>query len=98
MKLGTKIGLGLFTLLMVVVAVRLWPQRQWQELAAGVATNAPANDIISRGEYLARVGDCVACHTATGGREFVGQRPMATPFGALYVPNITPDDDLVSCL
>ena len=49
--------------------------------------------VITKGEYLARAGDCVACHTAAGGTAFSGGRPMPTPFGALYVPNITPDEE-----
>ncbi|MDB5744704.1 MAG: alcohol dehydrogenase [Polaromonas sp.] len=49
--------------------------------------------IITKGEYLARAGDCVACHTAAGGKVFAGGRPMPTPFGALYAPNITPDEE-----
>ena len=57
-----------------------------------VATSA-TTQVINTGEYLARAGDCVACHTAPGGREFAGGRAMPTPFGALYVPNITPDDE-----
>jgi len=57
-----------------------------------VVTNA-TTQVINRGEYLARAGDCVACHTTPNGKPFAGGRPMATPFGALYVPNITPDDD-----
>jgi mono/diheme cytochrome c family protein len=52
-----------------------------------------SNDVISRGEYLARVGDCIACHTNPNGKTFAGGRAMATPFGNLYVPNITPDDE-----
>jgi mono/diheme cytochrome c family protein len=52
-----------------------------------------ATQVIDRGEYLARAGDCVACHTAPNGKPFAGGRPMPTPFGALYVPNITPDDE-----
>jgi len=48
---------------------------------------------INKGEYLARAGDCVACHTAPNGTAFAGGRAMPTPFGALYVPNITPDDE-----
>ena len=57
---------------------------------------APANattQVINKGEYLAQAGDCVACHTAPGGKEFAGNRPMPTPFGNLYVPNITPDEE-----
>ena len=49
--------------------------------------------VINRGEYLARAGDCVACHTTANGKAFAGGRPMPTPFGALFVPNITPDDE-----
>lgn len=55
-------------------------------------TNA-TTQIINRGEYLARAGDCVACHTAPNGPEFSGGRAMPTPFGNLYTPNITPDDE-----
>jgi mono/diheme cytochrome c family protein len=53
----------------------------------------PSTQTINRGEYLARAGDCVACHTAPGGKPFAGGRAMPTPFGNLYVPNITPDDE-----
>jgi mono/diheme cytochrome c family protein len=49
------------------------------------------NDLVARGEYLARAGDCIACHTAPEGRVFAGGRAMLTPFGTLYTSNITPD-------
>jgi mono/diheme cytochrome c family protein len=63
------------------------PQREGaQEVNATTQT-------INRGEYLARAGDCVACHTEPNGRDFAGGRAMPTPFGALFVPNITPDDE-----
>jgi hypothetical protein len=45
----------------------------------------------ARGEYLARAGDCVACHTAAEGPVFAGSRAMSTPFGTIYSTNITPD-------
>ncbi|MCP3657976.1 c-type cytochrome [Herbaspirillum sp.] len=61
--------------------------------SAAPVLRTAGNDIISRGQYLARVGDCVACHTAANGPLFAGGRPMPTPFGNLYVPNITPDDE-----
>jgi mono/diheme cytochrome c family protein len=57
-----------------------------------VVLNA-TTQVITRGEYLARAGDCVACHTLPTGRPFAGGRTMATPFGDLYTPNITPDDE-----
>jgi len=46
---------------------------------------------IARGEYLARAGDCVACHTKAGGEPFAGGLTMATPIGNIYSTNITPD-------
>jgi len=48
---------------------------------------------IIRGEYLARIGDCFACHTERGGQPYAGGLEMATPFGPLYTTNITPDPE-----
>jgi mono/diheme cytochrome c family protein len=47
--------------------------------------------LLKRGEYLARAGDCVSCHTAPGGKPFAGGLYMPTPFGEISTPNITPD-------
>ncbi|AZD70457.1 c-type cytochrome [Pseudomonas chlororaphis] len=47
--------------------------------------------LIKQGEYLARAGDCVACHTAKDGKPFAGGLPMETPIGMIYSTNITPD-------
>ena len=52
---------------------------------------SPTATEIARGEYLARAGNCGACHTARGGAPYAGGRALATPFGILYAPNITPD-------
>ena len=46
---------------------------------------------VQRGEYLARAGDCISCHTAPGGAPYAGGYRLETPFGALLAPNITPD-------
>lgn len=46
---------------------------------------------VQRGEYLARAGDCVSCHTASGGQKFAGGGRLNTPFGYMLAPNITPD-------
>ena len=71
-------------------------------LGVGVGVTASAgyaeftNDqsaLIAKGEYLARAGDCVACHTMPDGKLFAGGRAMPTPFGTLYTSNITPDDE-----
>ncbi len=46
---------------------------------------------LKRGEYLVKMGDCIACHTAPGGESFAGGLAFDTPFGTIYSPNITPD-------
>src|ERR1700742_155725 len=47
---------------------------------------------VTRGKALATAGDCVACHTAPGGKPFAGGLSLATPFGAIMTPNLAPDD------
>ncbi|MFL9926501.1 cytochrome c [Herbaspirillum lusitanum] len=61
--------------------------------SAALAQNAPAPDqqLVQRGEYLAKAGDCVACHTTKGGKPFAGGLPIVTPIGTVYSSNITPD-------
>jgi mono/diheme cytochrome c family protein len=63
--------------------------------SVSTATTAIAADasLIARGEYLARAGDCIACHTAPEKPLFSGGRAMPTPFGTLYTSNITPDPE-----
>jgi mono/diheme cytochrome c family protein len=82
-------ALAAVVLLAVIIA---WPREQFvpsPSLAAAAATP----DNIARGAYLARAGDCMACHTARGGADYAGGRAMQTPFGTINVPNITPDRD-----
>ena len=52
---------------------------------------ADAGAQIEKGRYLARAANCMACHTARGGSEYAGGRAIDTPFGAIYAPNVTPD-------
>jgi mono/diheme cytochrome c family protein len=53
--------------------------------------SAPDAQLIEKGRYLAVAADCVACHTAPNGKQFAGGLSMATPIGAIYSSNITPD-------
>lgn len=46
-----------------------------------------------RGEYLAKMADCAACHTKKGGEPYAGGREVASPFGIIYSSNITPDEN-----
>ena len=60
--------------------------------AAPVAAPAPASaETIARGAYLARAGNCMACHTVRGGTPYAGGRGIGTPFGTVYTSNLTPD-------
>jgi mono/diheme cytochrome c family protein len=58
-----------------------------RNLAAPAATPA----VIARGAYLARLGDCAACHSVPGQPAYAGGLRMAIPIGAIYTTNITPD-------
>jgi mono/diheme cytochrome c family protein len=75
----------------VALAYTVWPTP-----SRAIAGNSPvARDAasIERGRYLSVAADCTACHTAAGGRNFAGGRPIASPIGTLYSTNITPDRD-----
>lgn len=47
--------------------------------------------LIKQGEYVARLADCAACHTALDGRLYAGGLKIDSPVGAIYSTNITPD-------
>jgi alcohol dehydrogenase (quinone), cytochrome c subunit len=49
--------------------------------------------LIERGRYLSLAGDCVACHTAPGGKPFAGGLGINSPVGVIYTSNITPDKE-----
>ena len=101
MRLGVRIAIGAIVVVALAVAIVLsmqpgaLPPNPQQPRAASAASGAANAEtlLIQKGEYLARAGDCVACHTNPEGKEFAGGRPMPTPFGALYSPNITPDEE-----
>ena len=46
--------------------------------------------LLQRGRYLATAGDCVACHTAPGGKPYAGGLTVPTPIGNIIATNITP--------
>ena len=53
--------------------------------------HTPSSAQVERGQYLARVGNCVFCHTAPAGEMLAGGRPIQTPFGTVVSSNLTPD-------
>lgn len=95
MKTGVKRTLRLSGLLLLVIVVYAGYQTLKPEGTGPVSpiAGAPATmtSQIQRGEYLAKAADCVACHTAPGGKPFAGGFRFSLPFGAIYGTNITAD-------
>jgi len=60
--------------------------------AAFAADGADAQ-LIKQGEYLSKMGDCIACHTAKDGKPFAGGLGLESPLGTIYSTNITPDKE-----
>jgi mono/diheme cytochrome c family protein len=80
---------GAIAALLGAVAIAYFGDRATGE---SVAYDPPRNTaLIERGAYLAKLGDCAACHSIPGRPAFSGGLKMVTPIGALYSTNITPD-------
>ncbi|MER2512958.1 MAG: cytochrome c [Nitrosomonas ureae] len=58
-----------------------------------MAGEAEDSGVVDYGAYLARVGNCMGCHTTKGGQPFAGGRRLSTSFGVFITPNITPDKE-----
>lgn len=102
MKTSTsRIGLGLMGVLLALAAyvvVDNWGSHWFGRPNASTLApasplgNAPQNAAqIERGQYLARVGNCIACHSAKGAPPLAGGRRIDTPFGGVFSSNLTPD-------
>jgi mono/diheme cytochrome c family protein len=97
--------LALFAAVLVLAAVVLWNLLHVASLPAQPATSVaeaalltqpiadstPSADQVRRGQYLVRVGDCMSCHLAAGGKAFAGGLGLNTPFGIIYSSNISSD-------
>lgn len=59
--------------------------------SAAPTARADLAALVSRGAYLATVGNCAGCHTAPGGAPLAGGRRLETPYGAVVAGNLTPD-------
>lgn len=68
----------------------------WRFALADIApppASAFSAQLVQKGQVLAGIGNCAACHTTKGGASYAGGLPIATPFGSIYSSNITPDPD-----
>ena len=86
---------GLLILLVLGLAVSTWVVwinvRGESPLPVSTEAFVATPQQVARGAYLARAGNCAACHTARGGAEYAGGRGIATPFGTVFASNLTPD-------
>jgi mono/diheme cytochrome c family protein len=86
-------AIALLLALLLLAALAAWwlpPADDPGPPPATTAALAPAQRL-ERGAYLARAGDCMACHTVRGGAAYAGGRTIRTPFGDIVTPNLTPD-------
>ena len=82
---GALLGIGA-----LLVALVAWLNLRDEDPISG--ESAPATpELIARGAYLARAGNCIGCHTVAGGAAYAGGRGIPTPFGTIYASNLTPD-------
>ena len=83
---------GLLGLVVLLTALVAWLNVRGEAPVEPGPANVPASaSVIERGAYLARAGNCIGCHTTTGGAAFAGGRGVDTPFGVVVAPNITSD-------
>lgn len=85
---GVLIGGALVALAAVMGVAYVGDRSAGESVSFTPTRDAP---LIARGEYLAQLGDCAACHSLPGRPAFSGGLKMVTPIGAVYSTNITPD-------
>ena len=66
----------------LLLTLLLWP-------AVAPAQQQDAAPAMSAGEYAFTISGCTHCHTADGGETLAGGRPLPTPFGTFFTPNIS---------
>ena len=91
MKIWSRFAWGFGLLIVCTVAVVSALNVRDEVDVKATAAFAPSDNLIERGAYLARAGNCMACHTARGGANYAGGLGIATPFGTVYTSNLTPD-------
>lgn len=94
MKRGVRL-LAILAVLLVAAGALVWHHNfnDGVDVSAPAPAMAPAEKTarVERGAYLARAGNCAACHTTRGGTPYAGGRAIETPFGTVYGSNLTPD-------
>ena len=87
-RLLIVLAIAVLAVAALVVFLSLGDQERIQDVPDQPVASA---QLVARGAYLARVGNCMGCHTARGGAAYAGGRAIETPFGSVYSSNLTPD-------
>ena len=97
MSARRTVRIGLLALIaagLLFAALIAWLNVRGEDALVPDAPNATASpELVARGAYLARAGNCLGCHTERGGADYAGGRGVPTPFGTVYAPNLTPDPE-----
>jgi mono/diheme cytochrome c family protein len=88
-----KLGIATVAIGLVVAVGGSYLAPMWFAPRQDAHVNSADPALIERGRYIAQASDCVACHTAKGGKAFAGGLAMQTPIGTIYSTNITPDKE-----
>lgn len=59
-------------------------------VSAAYAQDQQQDALIHQGEYLARAGDCMACHSVASRKPYAGGLAIESGLGTIYSTNITP--------
>ena len=82
--------LGLIVAVVVAIAVNRTPSSPLASVPAGTPPTP-----IADAEYVARLGDCVACHSVPDGKPFAGGLKMGTPLGVMDAGRVKRAIDIV---
>ena len=88
-----KLAIMVFFLLLLLTTAIFVVNDKPAESEPILASSASNTELIARGAYLAKAGNCASCHTAEGGEFMAGGLAFDTPFGTLYSTNISPDPE-----
>lgn len=91
--LKSRLRWGWISGLLALSAFVVWDN--WGDALRPKSFSTPDSQVsaasVERGQYLARAGNCIACHSAKGSASMAGGRRIDTPFGSVFSSNLTPD-------
>lgn len=91
--LRVSVGFACLAIVVGILSAGLFKSKGEEPVAPIAGASVELTSQTARGEYLARAGDCIACHTAKGREPLAGGLAFELPFGTIYSTNITPDKE-----